>query len=169
MGTDNLVVASIHSGQDTGGQSWRLKQAFDRHAPGWTFRAMNQRQTYINYPTDLPWRRRAAEELAREADVIHWHNGYATARVLKMTDKPAVTHHHGTMFRSDPNRFVAEQRLFGGIGLVSTLDLWLLAPDDTVWLPAPYRIDALLDMRAKARPDKMEEVENLRKRWPRDG
>ena len=149
MATDSLTVASIHSGQDTGGQSWRLKQAFDRHAPGWSFRSMAQRMTYIDYPQDLPWRKRGAEQLANESDVIHWHNGYGTARALKMTHKPSVVHYHGTMFRSDPNRYVREQRSLGGFGLVSTLDLWLLAPDDVDWLPAPYDIDWLAGMRQK--------------------
>ena len=161
-----MKIASIHSGQDTGGQAWRITQAF-RKLTDWDYRSMCQRATYINYPVDLPWRKKAAIELAEASDVIHWHNGYGSARTLKMEHKPALVHHHGTAFRGDPQRYVAEQRKHGGIGLVSTLDLWLLAPDDTIWLPAPYDIDWLLDMRAKARPDKLEEVERLRKMAPR--
>ena len=149
-----MKISSIHSGQDTGGQSWRLYEAFRKHTD-WDFRSMNQRKTYIGYPQDLPWRKRAAEQLAAESDVIHWHNGYGTARALKMTHKPSVTHHHGTMFRSDPNRFVAEQRVFGGIGLVSTLDLYLLAPDDLEWLPAPYDVDWLQSLRKPHQTDRI--------------
>ena len=142
-----MRVSSIHSGADTGGQSWRLYQAFRRHAPDWPFRSMTQTSNYIAYPTDLPYRKKTAIELAKNSDVVHWHNGYATARVLGMTDRPSVTHHHGTLFRADPMRYVADQHKYGGIGLVSTLDLWLLAPDEVTWLPAPYDIDWLQSMR----------------------
>ena len=150
-----MKVASIHSGQDTGGQSIRLKQAFDRYAPEFGFRAMNQRATYIDYPADLPWRRRAAEQLASQADVVHWHNGYGTARALKMTHKPAVIHHHGTMYRSDPNRFNREHRTYGGIGMVSTLDLWVIGEGEVEWLPAPYDVEWLGSLRTPHDSDRI--------------
>ena len=141
-----MKIASIHSGQDTGGQAWRITQAFRRHTD-WDYRSMCQRATYINYPVDLPWRRKAAVELADAADVLHWHNGYGTARVLKMEHKPALVHHHGTMYRGDPHRFNAEHHKYGGIGLVSTLDLYLLGDGGVEWLPAPYNVDELQAMR----------------------
>lgn len=161
-----MKVSSIHSGQDTGGQAWRITEAFRKHSD-WDYRSMCQRATYINYPVDLPWRKKAAEQLAAQSDVVHWHNGYGTARTLKMTHRPAVVHQHGTVYRADPDRFIKECEQFGGINVVSTLDLWVLRPDDAIWLPAPYDIDWLLDLRAKARPDKLEEVERLRKMAPR--
>ena len=149
-----MKVASIHSGQDTGGQAWRITEAFRKHTD-WEYRSMCQRATYINYPVDLPWRRRAAEELAEKSDVIHWHNGYGTAKALKMTHKPAVIHHHGTMYRGDPARFNAEHRKYGGIGVVSTLDLYVIGQGEVEWLPAPYDVDWLQSLRRPNTTDKI--------------
>lgn len=142
-----LSVLSIHSNQDTGGQSWRMTDAFRRLAPDWTFHSIVNPQafTYIQYPTDLPWS--SAREAWEAADVVHLHNDFRVARMLEKVKKPSIIHYHGTLFRTDPLPRLKEQRKRGAIGIVSTLDLHLVAPDDTEWLPAPYNLEWLRSFR----------------------
>lgn len=132
---------------DIGGQGIRIKRALER-IPGWSVRTASLR-SYHGYPHDLPLRMRQLEELYRDADVIHVRNDFSLYDRLaaKLGPKPVVIHHHGSRFRADPYRFIREQRERNAIGVVSTLDLWLLAPHDTEWLPAPYDVDALAAMR----------------------
>ena len=129
--------------QDTGGQGIRIKRAFDKHSD-WEVRSMAP-GTWINYPADLPWRKRTAEELYQVSDVIHVRNDFRLYDRLaeKYGPKPVVIHYHGSKFRGDPHRFLREQRARGAIGIVSTLDLYLIAPDELEWLPAAYDVDWL--------------------------
>lgn len=126
--------------QDTGGQGIRIRQSL----PDWDVRSMAP-GTWINYPADLPFRRGAAEKLYQWADVIHVRNdfGLYDRFAAKHGPKPVVIHFHGTKFRGDPNRLLREMKAHNAIGLVSTLDLWLLAPEELEWLPAPYDVDEL--------------------------
>lgn len=144
-----LNILSIHGNQDTGGQGWRMTDAFRRLAPSWTFHSIVNPQafTYIAYPTDLPWK--AAKEAWDAADVVHLHNDFRTAKMLerKRGEKPAVVHFHGTLYRTDPYSRLREMRKRGAIGIVSTLDLLLIAPDDTLWLPSPYDLAWLASLR----------------------
>lgn len=148
-GEIRVNVLNIHAGQDTGGQGIRIKRAFDRHAPEWTYRACFDPKTfeYLGYPTDLPWR--DAKDAWAAADLVHLRNDFRTARMFERRrgEKPAVVHYHGTLFRTDPFARLAEQRRRGAIGLVSTLDLWLIAPDETEWVPAPYDLEWLTSLR----------------------
>lgn len=145
-----LSVLSVNAGADTAGQGIRMKQGFDRHAPGWSFHSVARTDTYIAYPIDEPWNGRRVADLWAGADVVHLHNNFRTAEILEQRrgDKPSVLHHHGTMFRSNPSPLLREQRRRGTVGIVSTLDLYLIAPDDLEWLPAPYDIDWLASLRA---------------------
>lgn len=133
---------------DTGGQGGRIAQAF-ADEPDWNVRSMAKSNAYMAYPMDLPYRRRALEEQYQACDVIHVRNHFGDYDRLaaKYGAKPVVIHYHGSRFRADPNRHIVEQRKRGAIGVVSTLDLWLLAPDDLEWLPAPYNVDGLRSMR----------------------
>ncbi len=132
---------------DIGGQGIRIKRAFDR-IPGWTVHTVSV-PSYHAYPTDLPLRMKQLEELYQASDVIHVRVDFSPYDRLaaRHGPKPVVIHHHGSRFRADPHRFIREQRERGAVGIVSTLDLWLLAPNDTVWLGAPYDVDALAAMR----------------------
>lgn len=140
-----MKVFNVTSGFDIGGQGIRLKQAFDRYAPDWTYRVMASRNAFFNYPIDLAPRRAWEREQWAEADVVHLRNHFAVYD--RNSPKPAVVHYHGSLFRGDPSRHIREQRARGAMGIVSTLDLWLLASDDTEWLPAPYDVDWLEAMR----------------------
>lgn len=145
-----MNVLAISHTDDIGGQGIRIKEAFDRHAPGWIYHSIARPSTfglYMRYPADLPWS--AAKETWSEADVVHLRNDFRVAQMLegKQGEKPAVVHYHGSLFRTDPWRRLAEQRKRGSIGLVSTLDLLLIAPDDLEWLPSPYNLDWLASLK----------------------
>lgn len=145
-----MNILNIHRGQDTGGQGWRLADAFRRLEPEWSFRSMYRPNAfvYIDYPTDLEWDPDLAKQLYQEADVVHLHNGFATADILERYRhrKPSVVHYHGTAFRTNPRAFLNKQEQRRSIGLVSTLDLWLIRPDRLEWLPSPYNLAELACM-----------------------
>jgi hypothetical protein len=142
----NVLIVS--SAWDTGGQGVRIAEAFAEE-PDWNVRSMAKADSYMNYPVDLPYRRRALEEQYQACDVIHVRNKFDEYDRLaaKYGPKPVVIHYHGSRFRADPNRHIVEQRKRAAVGIVSTLDLWLLAPDDLEWLPAPYSVDQLQSLR----------------------
>jgi hypothetical protein len=134
---------------DIGGQGVRFAEAFAKHGDGWTVRSMSQESSFLAYPVDLPWRKAQLPELYQWADIIHARNDFSVYDPLaaKFGPKPVVIHYHGSKFRGNPHYYIREQRKRNAIGLVSTLDLYLLAPDDLEWLPAPYDVDALRAMR----------------------
>ena len=145
-----MRALSIHVGADTGGQAYRIAQGFHRHSD-WAFNAMVRSQNYIAYPVDTHWTPRAIRELVPAADVLHLHNGFATMRFLTRYARPEqglVTHHHGTAFRANPEQYLREARGYGALSMVSTMDLWALAPE-AEWLPAPYDLDWLAGIRAQ--------------------
>lgn len=128
---------------DLGGDGIRTKWAFDRHAPGWVYRQAVRKTNYLGYPTDAAF----ADACAFDAEVVHARNSFRAARMAGCSGKPKVIHHHGTRLRNNPPRILAEQKQAGALGLAATLDLWLLAPDDLEWLPAPYDLDFLASLR----------------------
>lgn len=129
---------------DTGGQGIRLVEAFRKHSD-WDVRSMAKEAQYMAYAPDLPYRMKHLEELYPACDVIHVRNHFNDYdRLAKQFGrKPVVIHYHGTKFRGNPHHYLREQRERGAIGIVSTLDLWLISPDELEWLPAPYDVDAL--------------------------
>jgi hypothetical protein len=137
---------------DTGGQGVRVVQAFRRHSPDWEVRSMVKTAQYMNYPTDLPFRKREAEALYQWADVIHVRNHFADYDRLasQFGPKPVVYHGHGTKLRSNPAYWVREIKKRNAVAIVSTLDLYLLAPETFTWLPSPYPVDELTSMRGDA-------------------
>lgn len=143
-----MNVLMVSGTFDIGGQGARIVEAFRKHTD-WVVRSMVRVASYLGYPTDLPYRRRDMEDRYRDCDVFHARVNFGEYDRLaaKFGPKPVVIHYHGTAFRANPNRYLREQRERGAIGIVSTLDLWLLAPDELEWLPAPYDVDALTKMR----------------------
>jgi hypothetical protein len=141
-------VLLISNQQDTGGQGIRVVEAFRRQSPDWDVRSVAKVQTYMAYPTDLPYRRRLLDELYPQMDVIHVRNTFEDYDRLaaKFGPKPVVIHYHGTRFRGNPALYLRQQRERGAIGIVSTLDLWLIGPDELLWLPAPYSVDWLASL-----------------------
>ena len=139
----NILILS--GAADTAGQGFRIVQAFRKHAPDWNVRSMAKDRQFMAYEQDLPFRRKQLEELYQACDVIHVRNRFDLYDQLaaKYGPKPIVLHVHGTLYRGDPNRFIREARDRGAVVACSTLDLWLLNPTESVWMPAPYDVDAL--------------------------
>lgn len=141
------------STRDTAGIGRNTALAFARHARDWRYNAVKlrtepTRSNWLQYPIHTPWSDAAA--LAAQADVIHANNSFKAARLLGALDKPLVLHHHGTLFRNKTQAVLAAQRELKAVGIASTLDLWLLAPDELEWLPAPYDLDWLASLRKPA-------------------
>lgn len=135
---------------DTGGQGIRIVEAFRKHSPDWDVRSMARAAQYMNYGTDLPYRKRVLDEKYPQCDVIHVRNHFGEYDQLakKHGPKPVLIHYHGTRFRGNPDAHLAQQRERGAIGVVSTLDLWLLAPEELEWLPSPFDVDWLATWRS---------------------
>lgn len=114
---------------------------------------------FFQFPTDIDWGRHNREEvleLAQSADIIHLTNDLKAYTHLRLHQlgKPAVLHHHGTLFRNNPGRMIAEARRFGMIQAVSTIDLLRPAPSELHWVPTAYDLDALAKIRKEhRRPD----------------
>jgi hypothetical protein len=142
-----MNILNISKGFDTGGTGYRLFDAFRRLEPEWSFRSMYRTNAfeYIAYPVDLEWDGELGKQLYDEADVRHLHNGFAVADIFERhrRKRPALTHYHGSAFRSNPRAFLGQQRKRKAIGLVSTLDLWLISPSELEWLPSPYNLEWL--------------------------
>jgi hypothetical protein len=139
------TVFILPFGADTGGVNHQIVDAF-RTEPGWLVRAMISGRNYIEYPSDLIFDYRMLGEWWRAADVIHLsHEFYRLRKVerLKLPARPKVMHYHGTGYRERAEDLIRHQRANRAIGLVATLDLWLLNPDETEWLPCPYNLNAL--------------------------
>lgn len=136
-----LIVATAN---DTAGQGSRIVQGFRKHTD-WEVHSMAKVTSFMAYPEDLPYRRKLLEQLYQECDVIHVRNRFDDYDHLsaKFGPKPVVIHYHGSLFRGNPHHFLRQQRERKAVGIVSTLDLFLLAPEELEWLPAPYDVDWL--------------------------
>jgi glycosyltransferase involved in cell wall biosynthesis len=157
-GEPSLNVLSINAGADPAGISASIARAFRRIAPEWRVVSITNKQNYIDYPQDVEWSSSAVRRAWFDADVVHLHHGFVTADLLvkgALVHKPYLVHHHGTQFRDDPIRHLRELRDHHAIGVVSTLDLYLLAPSDVEWLPAPFDTEALSGMRETHDPERI--------------
>ena len=149
-----MNVLSFTMGSATGGVPVHIAEAF-RDEPGWNVRALVSMVNYIEYPQDLEWTRENIIRYWEAADVVHLHHGFLSADKLvngryagkRLSHKPYVVEFHGTGFRESPEGFLNEVRDRGALPVVSTLDLYLLAPDEVEWLPQPMNVEALSSMR----------------------
>jgi hypothetical protein len=144
-----VKVLSAHRGNDTGGTGWRIANAF-RDDPDVTFRSSCNSSSvlpYLAYPEDVPWDWSQIQELYLASDVFHARNDWSTYERLAGSRHPLprLIHYHGTRFRVLNAKLLREQGQHQG--LVSTLDLWLIAPDRLEWLPSPYDLEALSALR----------------------
>lgn len=145
VATKPFTVLSIPFGADTGGTNYAIGHAF-RNVEGWTWHSVISTRNSIAYPVDLQWDRDVVWYWWKNADVVHLHHNILGAyrvlhgwKGLHLPRRPFVLHFHGTGFRTYPKQHIAEMRRWHCLGLVSTLDLWLLAPDRTEWLPCPVQ------------------------------
>lgn len=140
-----MKIATFAGGDDIGGTGYRTATAFNRLRPDWQYRAYCLHPSYLRYPTHTPWDRRGMAYW-NAADVRHTHD--YVPELTGQTKRPHVITFHGTGFRETPDRhlnYAAEK----GVArvLVSTLDLWLMRPDDVEWMPQIEDVDALAAMR----------------------
>lgn len=130
--------------QDPAGVLGRFQEASEKLG-GVVIRSAHKSEAYFEFPRDILWDRATDTEvkrLAREADVIHLNNNWRAYQVLHLK-QPALLHHHGSLFRSDPGYLLGVARHRGFVQAVSTVDLLKPAPDELTWLPTAYDIDAL--------------------------
>lgn len=143
-----MRVLTFTEGADPAGISASIEAAF-HGVPGWHVQSWISRRNYLAYPART-WDRAAVMKAWRSADVVHVHQSFRSAIKLerRLGTRPMVIHHHGSPFRRAPSTLLKEQRRRGAIGVVSTLDLYLIAPDELEWLPAPIDVARLAAMRS---------------------
>lgn len=141
--------------QDTGGQGYRIKKAFDRLEPSWEVRSLATKRVYIDWPRDMDPDAGMETMLKTyaEADVVHHRNNLAAYKLLDRDQgKPAVVHHQGTAYRNRPFYLDSACRAVGALQCVSTIDLELIHGHP--WLPSPFDVSELQSVAARAREDR---------------
>lgn len=136
-----MRVLSWSGGDDVGGVGWGMASAFNAVRPDWTYESVVGSPSWLQYPRHTPIER--LDTAWAEADVVHLHEGFSFVR----GPKPLVVTYHGTGFREVPGLCLEQVRLHRAVCLVPTLDLWLLAPDEVTWAPAPFDLDWLATLR----------------------
>lgn len=145
-GSDPAVLRALAIGNaDPAGVVGRYRSAAAKAQDGLVIREAHKASAYFNFPTDIVWTRKTeglVRALASEADVIHLNNSDVAYRALGLR-KPALLHHHGSLFRSDPAHWFAVARRSRMVQAVSTIDLTRPDEDELAWLPTAYDIDDL--------------------------
>lgn len=146
-----MNVLILATGVDTGGQGYRIREAFARNRPDWTVNSVAHHGHQFGYPEHLRFSVRVQEASIRPlydaADVFHARRDLVGwNRLDRRQGKPTVLHHHGTKFRLEHGRLTREAQAIGAQQIASTLDLTLLAPDVT-WVPSPYDLRELEALR----------------------
>lgn len=128
---------------DIGGVGYRTGAAFNRLRPDWQYHAYAGAPSYLQFPQHTPWSWDRILEDWATCDVAHVHDHIPD---VSKRHPPTVVTFHGTGFRETPDEHL---RLAGSAAqvLVSTLDLWLLKPDDTQWCPQMDDLDRIAKYR----------------------
>jgi hypothetical protein len=147
------LVVGKYDPADVGG---RFREAANKLG-GLAIRSAHASEAYFEFPADIRWMPRRhghpnnalVQQLADECDVIHLNNSHHAYNRLRMhrLRKPALLHHHGTLFRNHPDGLLLAARQFHMLQCVSTIDLQRRAPDLLHWLPTAYDLDALMAIR----------------------
>lgn len=148
-----MKVFIFAAGADTGGQGYRIREAFRRHEPSWQVDSLALTTKFMKYPEQISGRAydrvQAARSLYEAADVVHLRLTLAGWEKLdKGQGKPIVLHHHGTIFRIGHHALATRARRMGAVQVASTLDLTLLEPG-VRWLPSPFDLGALRAIRER--------------------
>lgn len=99
---------------------------------------------YFDFAHDIIWDRHTESDIARliaESDVVHLNNSHIAASRFRIR-KPMLLHHHGSMYRNNPERAHSIARQFRMIQAASTIDLLRFSPD-VKWLPTAYDVTTL--------------------------
>jgi hypothetical protein len=125
---------------------------------GLVIRSAHQHHPYMQFPHDLTWGRIPCPEHGRachvtdqqlshmigHADVIHLNNSERAALRFRIR-KPMLLHHHGSLFRGNPERMLGIAKHWRMVQAVSTIDLTKPDPKVLHWLPSPYDLEELAD------------------------
>ncbi len=153
MGAVTVKVLILATGVDTGGQGYRISEAFRKNEPDWQVDSVNTTRHPFAYTEQhtvgVRERMRLVGRLYQDADVIHlrdhlvgWHKHDAGRK-----GKPTVLHHHGSFFRKNHGAIANQSRRLGIVEIASTIDLTLLEPN-VEWVPSPYDLHQLGLIRA---------------------
>lgn len=144
FGSDPRVLSALAIGNvDPGGVVARLQIAASKLGEV-EIRSAHRAEQYFHFPNDLLWNRKNEPEirrLAARADVIHLNNSHMGMRRLRLK-KPALLHHHGSLFRNNPPAMFEVAKQHRMVQAVSTPDLLQYGPG-LHWLPTAYDVDEL--------------------------
>jgi len=146
FGRDPEVLSALAIGiTDPAGVVSRFQIAADK-LKTLEIRSVHRAEAYFAFPNDIHWDRKTEpmiREMAERADVIHLNNSHAAYRRFRLK-KPALLHHHGSLFRSDPKAMLDIATFYRMVQAVSTIDLQRPDPKVLHWLPTAYDVDELL-------------------------
>lgn len=143
-------------GQDTGGQGYRIVQAFKQLDPSFEVRSMVSKNSFIDYPRDLPFDMKVMQKMYDAADVIHTRNNLGAYQHLDRNQgKPIVIHHQGTAYRTKSHYLHTVCTEVGAIQCVSTIDLELIHGHP--WLPSPFEVDEMTALGKEIRETRTDE------------
>lgn len=115
---------------DIGGVGFRSARAFNQFTD-WDYKAYAGAPSYLQFPQHTPFDWNQIVYDWNHSDVVHVHDHLP--RVGE--PRPTVVTYHGTGFREQSDFLLAMSLKAGAQVLVSTLDLWLLHPGETTWMP----------------------------------
>jgi len=151
-------VLIYSTGQDTGGQGSRIKDLLERYsqAPVFEVHSAIVSPTYLGYPTDLvvdPTTEAGCQfiqGLFDWADVLHLrHVLNAWRQFSGDRARPTIMHHHSESFFEKHASLSAECIRLGIRQVVSGIELQVLEPRVTTWLPQPHDLPALAAIRQR--------------------
>jgi hypothetical protein len=144
-GSNDGVIEALAIGHtDPAGVVARFQTSTEKH-PILRIRSAHRAIQYFQFPHDLVWDRKTEPEirrLAEEADLVHLNNSYTAATRFRLR-KPMLLHHHGSMFRNDPEKLLEIAKHHRMLQAVSTVDLQRPDPKVLHWLPSAYDVDEL--------------------------
>ena len=153
------IKSMVIGNADPAGVVARFQEAADRINVGLTIRSAHRvAYEYMQFPADIVWNRQTERQVAQlvaQADVIHLNNSWRAADHFRSTvhRKPQLLHHHGSMFRRDPEKMLSLAKHRKMMQAVSTIDLQRPAPSVLPWLPTAYNVAELQAIAEKyARP-----------------
>lgn len=136
-----MKILNLSFGQDTGGQQWRLSQAWPQYRPQDRYLSITRTKTF--YPIQHRLHRGSLSARWNEADVIHLHGDLSYRRRVRGQEKPILMNHHGTQFRTRPEYHLEELRKTRAVAVASTVDLHAIAPTEVHWLPQAFDLEEL--------------------------
>lgn len=145
-----VVKAFAIGNSDPAGVVARFQQAALR-SDGLKIRSAHRATNVFEFPADIVWEpatEALIRELIRDADVLHLNNSPRPLMRFRMAarGKPLLLHHHGTLFRNDPDWMLERARQLRAVQAVSTIDLQRFDPKVLHWLPSAYDLDELAEI-----------------------